>query len=244
MKKRTNFVVMTDWYELIEDLTDEQRGRVLDIMFKVALGEKYDLESEEIPVRIAMRYIAASMERMNDEYDEKCKKNAENGRKGGRPRTETEKSERFSEKPKKANGFFENPTETETETGLEKKETRKKKERSQSRDDGPYQSGKPDDLHPDTRATAIKAIEHLNGRTGADYEPTTPATLKKVSARLNEGATLDDFKTVIDNKTSDWLHDSDMRKYLRPQTLFGPKFESYLQERKRAAPDPAYGEPF
>ncbi|MGI6721085.1 MAG: DUF6291 domain-containing protein [Anaerovoracaceae bacterium] len=106
MKKRTNFVVMTDWYELIEDLTDEQRGRVLDIMFKVALGEKYDLESEEIPVRIAMRYIAASMERMNDEYDEKCKKNAENGRKGGRPRTETEKSERFSEKPKKANGFF------------------------------------------------------------------------------------------------------------------------------------------
>ena len=39
------------------------------------------------------------------------------------------------------------------------------------------------------------------------------------------------FKTVIDIKTKEWLHDATMSKYLRPETLFGTKFESYLNER-------------
>ena len=40
---------------------------------------------------------------------------------------------------------------------------------------------------------------------------------------------LDDFKTVIDKKCVDWMN-TDMQKYLRPETLFGTKFESYLNQ--------------
>ena len=77
--------------------------------------------------------------------------------------------------------------------------------------------------------TAIYAaiIEHLNSRAGTNYKPTTKETQKHINARLNEGYTLDDFKAVIDRKCSEWLG-THMAEYLRPQTLFSPKFESYL----------------
>ena len=40
----------------------------------------------------------------------------------------------------------------------------------------------------------------------------------------------DDLKTVIDVKCEDWKNESSMRKYLRPQTLFGDKFENYINQ--------------
>ena len=52
----------------------------------------------------------------------------------------------------------------------------------------------------------------------------------KINARLNNGFSLEDFKKVIDTKTNEWKNDKTMCKYLRPETLFVTKFESYLNE--------------
>ena len=38
---------------------------------------------------------------------------------------------------------------------------------------------------------------------------------------------------MIDKKCSEWLG-TDMEQYLRPQTLFGTKFESYLNAPSKA----------
>lgn len=73
-----------------------------------------------------------------------------------------------------------------------------------------------------------EAIGYLNQRAGTHYKATTASTRKLVKARLKEGFTIDEFKTVIDRKCADWLNNRDMAQYLRPETLFGPKFESYL----------------
>ena len=70
-------------------------------------------------------------------------------------------------------------------------------------------------------------IEHLNMRTGANYKYTTKKTKDLIKARIKEGFTLEDFKTVIDKMCIEWIN-TDMQKYLRPETLFGTKFESYL----------------
>lgn len=70
-------------------------------------------------------------------------------------------------------------------------------------------------------------IEHLNSKAGTSYRASAQATQRHINARIAEGFTLDDFKTVIDKKCAEWLS-SDMAKYLRPETLFGSKFESYL----------------
>lgn len=79
---------------------------------------------------------------------------------------------------------------------------------------------------------AIKEIvDHLNTRLGTHYKPTTQATRKLLKARLNEGFTVEEIKTVIDKKAAEWLGNASMAQYLRPETLFGNKFESYLNAR-------------
>lgn len=77
-------------------------------------------------------------------------------------------------------------------------------------------------------------IDYLNERVGTSYRHTTKSTRARINARLQEGFTLQDFKQVIDNKASEWLSDGNMRKYLRPETLFGNKFESYLNQQNKA----------
>lgn len=76
-------------------------------------------------------------------------------------------------------------------------------------------------------------IEYLNNKTGMHYKHTTSKTQSLINARLNEGFTISDFYTVIDKKCQDWLNDPKWSKYLRPETLFGTKFESYLNQPEK-----------
>ena len=73
-------------------------------------------------------------------------------------------------------------------------------------------------------------ISYLNEKAHTKYRHSSSKTKTLIKARLNEGFTEDDFKKVIDNKTAEWLN-TDMEKYLRPETLFGTKFESYLNQK-------------
>ncbi len=76
----------------------------------------------------------------------------------------------------------------------------------------------------------ISVISHLNEKAGTSYRASSQATRELINGRLSEGFTVDDFKKVIDKKCAEWK-DSDMEKYLRPETLFKrSKFESYLNE--------------
>ena len=70
-------------------------------------------------------------------------------------------------------------------------------------------------------------IEYLNNRVGTKYRPNSKETKKHINARLEEGFTVEQFKEVIDKKANQWIG-TEMEQYLRPSTLFGTKFESYL----------------
>lgn len=72
-------------------------------------------------------------------------------------------------------------------------------------------------------------INYLNERLNSHYKVTTNKTQSQIRARFNEGFTLEDFKTVIDKKINEW-YGTPMQKYLRPETLFGTKFEGYLNQ--------------
>jgi len=78
----------------------------------------------------------------------------------------------------------------------------------------------------------IKAvIDHLNKLNGTLYKSNAKSTVKIIEALLKEGYTEEDLKLVITKKVSTWKKDRDMAKYIRPETLFGNKFESYLNEQ-------------
>lgn len=70
-------------------------------------------------------------------------------------------------------------------------------------------------------------VDFLNLNAGTNYRSSGQATQRHINARLAEGYTLDDFKTVIIKKCAEWKG-GEMEKYLRPETLFGSKFDSYL----------------
>lgn len=74
-------------------------------------------------------------------------------------------------------------------------------------------------------------VSYLNQKAGTNYRPTTPKTKTAIKARLSEGFTVDDFKTVIDKKCAEWVGNEKMERYLRPETLFGTKFEGYLNAK-------------
>lgn len=73
-------------------------------------------------------------------------------------------------------------------------------------------------------------ISYLNKKTNSKFKHDTPNTVKSIKARFNQGYTLEDFISVINIKTIEWLG-TDMEKFLRPETLFGTKFESYLNQK-------------
>jgi uncharacterized phage protein (TIGR02220 family) len=76
-------------------------------------------------------------------------------------------------------------------------------------------------------------VTYLNQKAGTKYRVTVEKTKSLIQARMKEGFTLDDFKSVIDIKVSEWHGDEKMRRYLRPETLFGTKFESYLNQNTK-----------
>ena len=73
-------------------------------------------------------------------------------------------------------------------------------------------------------------IDYLNLKLGSKYKHDSQETRKHIRARFNQGFTLKDFYTVIDKKVLLWGKDLKMQAFLRPETLFSPKFESYLNE--------------
>jgi len=81
----------------------------------------------------------------------------------------------------------------------------------------------------DYRAVCEATIAELNKLAGTNYKPNAQATRKLVIARMNQQFKLEDFMTVVRSRCEQWLHDTKMKEFLRPSTLFGPKFEGYLQ---------------
>lgn len=77
-----------------------------------------------------------------------------------------------------------------------------------------------------------EVIDYLNEKASTQYRESSKKTQTLIKARLNENFTVDDFKTVIDKKAADWLNDEKWSKFLRPETLFGNKFEGYLNEKR------------
>ena len=87
-----------------------------------------------------------------------------------------------------------------------------------------------------TYADQITQIfDYLNEKTGKHYTGRSDAQKKYIVARLKEGYTVEEFKRVIDNKCAAWLRDPERCVYLRPETLFGTKFETYLNDTETKA---------
>ena len=138
-------------------------------------------------------------------------RNYENGKQGGRP--------------KNPNLTEQKPTDNRTVTETKPKRIKDKGERIKDKEK---------DILSGVNAPEYpykEVVEYLNQKCGTRFKDRSKDTRAHIRARCEEGATLDDFKEVIDNRCAAWKNDPKMSEFLRPSTLFGPKFESYLNAK-------------
>lgn len=191
-----------------KNLTDQEVGRLFRALLEYSeTGEAPELTGRE---SIAFDFIADDIDRARERYDDSCRKNAENIKRRWN-KNDTTEYERIR------------PHTNDTKEKAKEKANAKAKEK------------KIDNAL--LAQAAAQIIGRLNEQTGANYRPESKATQTKIHARMAEGYTVEDFVAVIDKKCAEWLDDPKMRAYLRPETLFGTKFESYLHAPERGKPD-------
>lgn len=153
----------------------------------------------------------------------------------GKGSTEADRIREYRKKIADENKLIDNTNVIDC-TNVQQKYTRDRdRDRVRDRDrDINTLSGKPDGGH----AKAVnEIISCLNEKTKKHYKANTPKTVRLIRARLKEGFTVEDFKAVIEKKCDDWLGNEKMERYLRPETLFGTKFEGYLNETPNSGND-------
>lgn len=227
---KDNFLLKKSYQEIFNELSKEEAGELIKGIFQYVNTGESGLSGVLNAVFIPIKNFIDENEK---KYQVICERNKQNGLNGGRP-----KREEKEENPKNPVGY----------SGLEN-ETQKTK--MVILDQNPHISyitnnidnnleeigyGEEKPLLVISKAGSLveitkKVIEHLNTTTDAKFRSSSKATQSKIKARLNEGYTLNDFIVVIDKKYNEWKN-TEFEKYLCPETLFGTKFEKYLNQRE------------
>lgn len=222
---KKSFVMYMSWMPMLKAMPTEQLGELMKAVACYQTGE--DVEIDDPVIAAIWEMMKATFEEDAVKYEEMVQRNSERGKLGGRPK----KPRAFSEKPKKAAGFSEKPEKTKKADNESESDNE-----SDLEDIKPYSPAEPDDVDP-----VDQIVEHLNDQIGSSYKTTTPKTRQLIRSRMKEGFSAPDFFVVIDKMVKEWKG-TDQEKYLRPETLFGTKFEGYLNRKTRASPQNHYEE--
>lgn len=130
----------------------------------------------------------------------------------------------------KTDGYFKLEIKQLSQTETKQDEKQEPKEEKQTKKVSALQNEIALAQRDSRKAVTNIVITHLNAVANKQYRTDTDKTIKLIGARLQEGYNIDQMKYVIDVKASQWLN-TDMEKYLRPETLFGNKFENYLNDK-------------
>lgn len=210
---KESFLIYKSFYEPIKFFNDEQLGRLFRAIFEYQISQNENVDND---IRIAFEFFKNQFRLDNLKYEKICERNKKNGLKGGRPKKNEENPKNPMDiiKPKKADNDNDNDNVNEKDN-----------------DNNIYSPASPAKAEQNIPYKEI--IDYLNFKLQSNYKDTTRKTRDLIKARYNENFKLDDFKKVIDNKCEEWLN-TEMQKYLRPETLFGTKFESYLNQQNKS----------
>lgn len=219
---KNKLMLNNEWQEVFCGLPEEQAGKLIKALFACHSGEQATVEDPILSAVYNMMAVVIAHNR--DAYDDKCRRMQENGKMGGRPKTKG-----IEEKPNETKRFLEKPNETKQKQKKPIEKKRIEENRKEKNINNNNMSGKPDGT-PLLMPTVKEVVDYLNVKAGTHYRVNVKQTADKIKARLNDGFTIDDMKKVIDIKTAEWMG-TEWQKFIRPETLFGAKFESYLNQR-------------
>lgn len=225
---KDSFYMFHGWYEFIKCLDGDQVKELMVAIYEHELSDgtvDIEVSAEVLPI---YSFCKRTLDKLRDAYNRKCEKAKENVEK----RWNTNVNERKQNNSNVSKGIQKDTdtdtvTDTETDTDIDTDtETDTDTELKNSVCNKHILSGKPDDAQA-ASAEVVQIIDTLNLVLGTHYKSTTPKTVKLIHDRLKEGFTVSDFEIVIRKMFRVWTG-TEYEKFLRPETLFGTKFESYL----------------
>ena len=225
---RPSFLIYKSFYKPIKILSNEDKGKLFKAIFEYQTqdfdGSEQVIEPE---IQMAFEFFKNQFELDNKKWKKQVKAQSANGKKGGRPKKSSRSGKQLENKPtepKETHGFLGNPT--KPKKGVKEKEKEKVKEKDI-----------PEKSICKKRATITQQaicfiLDDLNKRLSLKrgFKGAAENTKKIIQARMSEGYSKEDFITVNQKKVNQWLDDPEMSKFLRPETLYGNKFEGYLNE--------------
>ena len=219
---RDSFVFYKSFEDSISSIPAEFQLRAYKALVLYALSGIEPQESEPWPIRAIFAVCKANIDANNKRYVD--------GHKGGRPKKPVV-SEIKTSGLETENQWFQNekPNDNDNVNVNDNVNANDNVNENDNDNENRYIVSKADTISEQDKINYQYIVEFLNSRTGKHYR-VTDKTRKLIKARVNEGFTESDFCTVIDNKARGWLNDPKMSQFLRPETLFGNKFEGYLNE--------------
>ena len=209
---RDSMIFYKSFADALKALPDKDRLELYDAIFAFGI---YDEEPKLSGVNSAVfTLVRPQIEANNRKY--------ENGLKGGRPKNQTETKQKPNNNQSKTKT---KPNDNQTITKPKPNDNDNVNDNENEKGNGNYNASGSDDL-------PLSLLSYLNQKTGSSY-PASKGTIQLIKETLSEGYTVDQMKSVVDKKCAEWSCDGKMRSYLRPSTLFGDRFEEYLN-----APEP------
>lgn len=231
MADKKSFIIYFNWAQMLRDMPDPEAGQLIKGIASYELGEAVKFENPLLAAVFSM--MKDRLDEDNERYKEKVRKFEENKRKWKEEQEAQKSTRNLLEIYQKSNrNLAEIYGDTVTDTVTD--------------NDNVNDTVTVTDTVTDTTVTNVtnntnkirspaepnitaEVVDYLNQKLGTRYKAETEKTQRLIRARIREGATLEDFRKVIDKKVKEW-RGTKLEPYLRPETLFGTKFEGYLNQ--------------
>lgn len=227
MADKKSFVMYASWMQMIDSMPDDKAGQLIKAVAAYVLDKDVEIKDPLITAMFAM--IRETLDEDAEKYEKKVAKLRGNGKKGGEANAKQNEAIATSGKQMLANAkqMEANASKSKQIGGVsESVSDSVSVSVSVSDNDNEKDMTKRSPAEPNITA---EVVDYLNQKLGTRYKADTEKTRRLIRARIREGATLEDFQKVIDKKVKEW-RGTKYEPYLRPETLFGTKFEGYLNQ--------------
>lgn len=230
--EKKSFIIYENWATLFANIPEEQAGQIIKAICCKKLGMEYEISDPMAAGVFAM--ISPQLDKDAEKYDEIVqKKKVASQKRWNKKQTDSSQIQNDTHASENdahamhnyphalhvdSDNDTDNDTDTDTVSPTESNNTR-------ARED-----------HSEYAAKIEQITEYLNSVTGSKYRPTKDIA-DLIVERLDDGFSVDDFKTVIDKKYRHWGNDAKFKHFLTPSTLFGSKFQNYLNESGDVIPE-------
>ncbi len=211
--EKDNILINLDDYQAVRNFSNEDAGKLFHTICRYSLGEEIgDLEDK---IQVAFNFFKNRLDKYRKKWEKTRKARIESGKLGGLAK---QANANFAKQNKQtvANLPVNVSDSVSVSVGVNdiKNSVNNIKNKASPSDE------------------VITILEDLNKRTKSKkgFSPLAQCNQNLIKARMSEGFTVENFITVNEKKVKQWLHDPEMSKYLRPATLYGNKFDGYLNE--------------